>query len=82
MSQPKYPPRSAVALVIDHLKELSEVVLLRAAALAEVSLKQLPCDALEFGELEARDLVEAVYLDGVQDAMTYLSHLLDERGKA
>ena len=58
------------------------MVLLRAAALAEVRLKQLPWDALESGELEARELVEAVYLDGVRDAMTYLGHLLDERGEA
>ena len=67
---------------MDDLKVLSETVLERAESLAEVRLKGLPWPAIEAGELEVKDLVKAVYLNGVRDGMGYLEYLLEEGGEA
>ena len=67
---------------MDDLKVLSETVLERAAALAEVRLKHVPYEAVAAGELNLQDFVRAVYLDGVRDGMGYLEHLLEEGGEA
>ncbi len=66
---------------MDDLKVLSETVLERAAALAEVRLKHVPWDAVAAGELDLHEFVKAIYLDGVRDGMGYLEHLLEEGGE-
>lgn len=39
-------------------------------------------DNIKAGEYEIEDLLEAVYLNGIRDAMDYLKHLLEEGAEA
>ena len=67
---------------MDDLKVLSETVLERAAALAEVRLRHVPYEAVASGELDLQAFVRAIYLDGVRDGMGYLAHLLEKGSEA
>jgi hypothetical protein len=60
---------------MDDIRALREVVLERAAALAEARLKQVIWD--EARTLSLDELLSAAYLDGVRDAMDTLGFLLD-----
>lgn len=64
------------------LKALSQVVLERADALAELRLTKIPWQFLETGETNREDFARALYLDGVRDAIAYLNHLLEEGADA
>lgn len=65
---------------MDDLKQLRDVVLERAATLAEVRFKGVLWE--EARRLSLDDLLKAAYLDGVRDGMDYLGHLLEEKAQA
>lgn len=65
---------------MDDLRQLSRVVLARAETLVELRLDKVPWD--EVRHLSLRDLLKAVYLDGVRDTVAYIGHLSDENADA
>lgn len=68
---------------MNDIKALRQVVLERAATLAQARLERhLPWEDIKAGEYELEDLLTAVYLYGVRDRMDYLGHLLEEGAEA
>jgi hypothetical protein len=65
---------------MDDLKRLKDVVLERTAALASVRLKQLGWTKLD--QLSREELAERLYLQGAEDALEYLGHLLESGAEA
>jgi hypothetical protein len=65
---------------MDDLKALREVVLERVETLAKVRLEKVNWE--EANKLTPRDLVEAAYIDGARDALTYLGTLLESVAQA